>query len=114
MMSNNYVHGSMIRRIKTPEEYIAMVKDLRDDVFDLREAIEYDPEEMSRASIFIGSLEHHVNELYNSFADGSYEFKDEDLPFMAIVKENNHTAVLPMLHLLKEVNRIHRNGLDID
>ena len=55
-----------------------------------------------------------VEELYNSFVDGSYEFKDEDLPFMTIVKENNYTAILPMLHLLKEVNRIHRNGLDID
>jgi len=30
------------------------------------------------------------------------------------VKANNYTAILPMLHLLKEVNRVHRNGLDID
>lgn len=113
-MSNNYVRGSMIRKIKTPEEYVAMVKDLREDVFDLREAIEFDPEEMSRASLIIEPLEKMVEELYNSFADGSYEFKDEDLPFMTIVKENNYTAVLPMLNLLKEVNRIHRNGLDLD
>jgi len=34
--------------------------------------------------------------------------------FISMVKENNYTAILPMLHLLKEVNRIHRNGLDID
>lgn len=113
-MSNNYVSGSMLRKVKTPEEYIELVKQLREDVFDLREAVEYDPEEMSRATILIEPLERIVNELYNSFADGSYEFKDEDLPFMSIVKENNYTAILPMLNLLKEVNRIHRNGLDID
>ncbi len=111
---NNYVGGSMLRKIRTPEEYVAMVKDLREDVFDLREAVEYDPEEMSRASLIIEPLEHMVNELYESFINGSYEFKDEDLPYMKIVKENNYTAILPMLNLLKEVNRIHRNGLDID
>ena len=107
-------HGSMIRKIRTPEEYIDMVKELREDVFDLREAVDYDPDEMGRAALFVEPLEKIVTELYNSFVDGSYEFKDEDLPYMHIVKENNYTAILPMLHLLKEVNRIHRDGLDID
>ncbi len=106
--------GSLIRKVKTPEEFIAMVKELREDVFDLREAVEYDPDEMGRAGLFVEPLETTVEALYQSFVDGSYEFKDEDLPYMQIVKENNHTAILPMLHLLKEVNRVHRNGLDID
>ncbi|MCU7836183.1 MAG: hypothetical protein KZQ83_13155 [gamma proteobacterium symbiont of Taylorina sp.] len=113
-MSNNYVSGSMLRKVKTADQYIAMVKDLREDIFDLREAIEYDPDEMARASLIIEPLEKIINELYHSFEDGSYEFKDEDLPYMKIVQENNYTAILPMLHLLKEVNRVHRNGLDID
>ncbi len=113
-MSFGQVHGSMIRKVKTPEDFISMVKELREDVFDLREACEYDPDEMGRASLFVEPLEQIVEALYQSFVDGSYEFKDEDLPYMRIVKENNHTAVLPMLHLLKEVNRIHREGLDID
>ena len=113
-MSNNQNLGSMLRKVRTAEEYVAMVKDLREDVFDLREAVEYDPEEMGRAAIIIEALEQIVNALYDSFVDGSYEFKDEDLPYMQIVKENNYTAILPMLNLLKEVNRIHRNGLDID
>ncbi len=111
---NNYVSGSMLRKIRTPEDYFALVKDLREDIFDLREAVEYDPEEMSRASLIIEPLEQMVEELYQSFLNGTYEFKDEDLPYMKIVKENNYTAILPMLNLLKEVNRIHRNGLDID
>ncbi len=113
-MSFGNVHGSMLRKIRTPEDFISMVKELREDVFDLREACEYDPDEMGRASLFVEPLEQTVEALYQSFVDGTYEFKDEDLPYMTIVKENNHTAVLPMLHLLKEVNRIHREGLDID
>lgn len=107
-------HGSMIRKIRTPEDFIAMVKELREDVFDLREAVEYDPDEMGRAALFVEPLEQIVEKLYQSFVDGTYEFKDEDLPYMKIVNENNNTAVLPMLVLLKEVNRIHRDGLDID
>ena len=38
-MSNNYVGGSMLRKVKTPEQYIELVKQLREDVFDLREAV---------------------------------------------------------------------------
>jgi hypothetical protein len=33
---------------------------------------------------------------------------------MEIVKNNNHMEFLPMIHALKEINRIHRNGLDVD
>ena len=101
-MLNNQNLGNMLRKVRTAEEYVAMVKDLREDVFDLREAVEYDSEEMGRAAIIIEALEHIVNALYESFVDGSYEFKDEDLPYMQIVKENNYTAILPMLNLLKE------------
>lgn len=107
-------HGSMIRKVRTPEEFIEMVKELREDVFDFREACEYSPDEMGRAGLLVEPLEHIVEALYQSFVDGTYEFKDEDLPYMTIVKENNYTQLLPMLHLLKEVNRIHREGLDID
>ncbi len=109
-----YITGSLIRKIKTPEDYIELVKQLREDVFDLREAVEFDGEEMSKSAAIIETLEHYVNELYQSFQQGSYTFGDEDLAYMEIVKQNNNTTVLPMLNLLKEVNRIHRNGLDID
>ena len=113
-MSFGNVHGSMLRKIRTPEDFIAMVKELREDVFDLREACEFDPDEMGRATLIVEPLERSVEALYQSFVDGTYEFKDEELPYMSIVKENNYTAILPMLHLLKEVNRIHREGLDIN
>ncbi len=106
--------GSLIRKIKTSEDYIRLVESVREDIFDLREAIEYDGDEMARASIFIDPLEKGINELYSSFKEGSYKFEDSDLPFMNIVKENNHIAIMPMINSLKLINRIHREGLDID
>lgn len=106
--------GSLIRKIRTSDDYIELVKAVKEDIFDLREAIEFDGDEMSRASIFVAPLEKAIDNLYDSFKDGSYKFADEDLPFMEIVKNNNHTEILPMLHSLKEINRIHRNGLDVD
>ena len=113
-MSFGNARGSMLRKIKTPEDFINMVKELREDVFDLREAVEYAPDEMGRSGLLVEPLEKIIEKLYQSFVDGTYEFKDEYLPYMSIVRENNHTELLPMLHLLKEVNRIHREGLDID
>ncbi len=107
-------YGSLVRKINTSEDYIALVESVREDIFDLREAIEYDGDEMARASIFIDPLEHGINKLYDSFKDGSYEFADEDLPFMEIVKGNNYMQILPMINSFKLLNRIHREGLDID
>ncbi len=107
-------YGSLIRKIRTPDDYIKLVEEVKEDIFDLREAIEYDGDEMARASIFVDPLEKTINDLYDSFKDGSYKFADEDLPFMEIVKNNNHFEVLPMINSLKEINRIHRNGLDVD
>ncbi|MFK5894917.1 MAG: hypothetical protein QM504_16985 [Pseudomonadota bacterium] len=106
--------GSLIRKIRTSEDYIKLVETVKEDIFDLREAIEFDGDEMSKASIFVDPLERTIDDLYNSFKDGSYKFADEDLPFMDIVKHNNHFEVLPMINSLKEINRIHRNGLDVD
>lgn len=106
--------GSLVRKIRTSDDYIKLVESVKEDIFDLREAIEYDGDEMARASIYVDPLEKTINNLYDSFKDGSYQFVDEDLPFMEIVKNNNHMEVLPMIHALKEINRIHRNGLDVD
>ncbi|MFK5985222.1 MAG: hypothetical protein QM479_07330 [Pseudomonadota bacterium] len=106
--------GSLIRKIKTSEDYIRLVESVREDLFDLRESIEFDGDEMARASLFIDPLESEIEKLYTSFKDGSYQFADEDFPFMEIVKNNNHIAVMPMINSLKLINRIHREGLDID
>ena len=43
--------------------------------------------------------------------DGSYDFADADLPFMAIVDKQNE-QVLPFKRMLRLINLTHRQGLD--
>ncbi len=45
--------------------------------------------------------------------NGSYEFTDNDLPLMEIVKGNDDTF-LPFCDLLSVINDTHRNGLEVD
>ena len=46
-------------------------------------------------------------------ADGSYRFGRTDLPFMRIVKQHTEKD-LPCIRLFYDINRTHREGLDID
>ena len=100
------------KRPKTPEQYVEMIKTALFEVEDLRAAIEYDAEGMTDSIGFIDELEHHVRALYQSLEDGTYEFKDEDLSYMALVREHGLFS-LPFRDLLTIVNDTHRNGLDI-
>jgi len=63
---------------------------------------------MSDSLLFIEELERHVKGLYSSLEDGSYEFADEDLPYMNLVRAHGLIA----LHLLTIINDTHRSGLD--
>jgi len=61
-------------------------------------------------SHFMITLEAHLQSLQQSVADGSYAFADQDLPFMAVLRE--HRAQIPFADSLMLINRIHRDGLD--
>lgn len=102
-----------IARAKTVDEYVEMVRQALDDTFDLRQSIEFDYDEMSEASLFVDELEKHLQDLYESMKDGSYQFATGDLPFMPIV-EKYHQAMLPFKFLLKRINETHLKGLDIE
>ena len=103
----------MIKRPRTPEAYIDFVKQAVFEVEDLRAAIEYDTDGMQESIGYIDELEKHIKSVYNSMADGSYEFQDKDLPFMEIVRQHG-SFELPFRDLLNIINKTHRNGLDID
>ena len=60
---------------------------------------------------FIDELERHIKALYGSLEDGSYEFSDEDLPYMNLVRVQG-LVTLPFRDLLTIINDTHRNGLD--
>ncbi len=102
----------MIKRPRTPETYIEMVKQAVFEVEDMRAAIEYDADGMMDSTGFIDELEKHIMAVYHSMAEGTYEFEDKDLPFMAIAAQHG-SLVLPFRDLLNIINKTHRNGLDV-
>lgn len=103
----------MITRPKTPEAYIELVRQALFEVEELRYAVEFDMDSMGDALGFLDELEARVRELWNSMESGTYQFADEDLPFMKLV-ERQPDRVLPFKYLLRQINATHRQGLDVE
>jgi hypothetical protein len=104
------MNNAKIVRARTSDEYVQMIEQALDDVWDLHQSIEYDEDYMSVAREYIGPLEHSLKALYQSMKDGKYEFATGDLPFMEIVGKY-HDAELPFKFLLKRINETHMKGL---
>jgi hypothetical protein len=100
-----------MQRPRTSEDYVELVRQSLLEVEELRQAAEYDTDEMSAALGFLDPLEADLRALYASMEDGSYDFADADLPFMAIVDKQNE-RVLPFKRMLRLINLTHRQGLD--
>lgn len=103
----------MIKRPKTVDQYVELVKQAVFEVEELRMATEYDLEQMGGVMTFLDNLEEQVKGLWDSMVQGTYEFGDEDLPFMRIVNTADD-RLLPFKFLLRVINETHRKGLDVD
>lgn len=90
-----------------------MVKEALAEIQDLRDAIEFDEDEMSAAIGFVDRLDAEVRKLYDRMLEGRYRFENEDLPFMPIIADES-THFLPFKELLETLNRTHREGLETD
>ena len=108
-----FISNHKIARARTIDEYVNLVQQAIDDTFDLKQAIEFDADEMSGAVNFVDQLDSQLKALYESMKDGSYQFATGDLPFVEIM-EKQHAAMLPFKYLLKRINETHMKGLDID
>ncbi len=106
------MNNTKIVRARSSDEYVQMIEQALDDVWDLHQSIEYDEDYMAVAREFIGPLENSLKDLYQSMKDGKYEFATGDLPFMEIV-EKYHDAELPFKFLLKRINETHMKGLQV-
>jgi hypothetical protein len=106
------MNNTKIVRARSSDEYVQMIEQALDDVWDLHQSIEYDEDYMAIAREFIGPLESSLKDLYQSMKDGKYEFATGDLPFMEIV-DKYHDADLPFKFLLKRINETHMKGLQI-
>ena len=102
----------MIKRPKTVNEYVSLVDQALDEIFELRAAAEYDADSMGSLP-FLDDLEEGVRRLKRSMEQGDYQFANEDLPFMGIV-EKADDRLLPFKFLFHMINETHRKGLDVD
>lgn len=99
-----------MKRATTMDEYQTMVDEALAEIQDLKDAIEFDEDEMSAAAGFVDRLDGEVRRLRERMADGSYQFGNEDLSFMPIIADES-THFLPFKELLETINRTHREGL---
>jgi len=102
-----------MKRPKTVEEYVTLVKQAVFEVDDLLAAYEYDSEGMGNVSKFLGELAAHVKNLHQQMVNGTYQFANGELPFMNIVRAQGDN-VLPFKSLLLIINETHEKGLDVD
>ena len=63
------MNNTKIPRARSSEEYVSMIEQALDDVWDLHQSIEYDEEFMADAREFIGSLESSLKDLHQSMKD---------------------------------------------
>lgn len=102
-----------MKRPKTVEQYVELVKQALFEVEDMRAAIEYDMEGMGQIPEFIEQLEAQVGHLREQMVAGTYQFATGDLAFMGLVKAKDETQ-LPCRQLLILINETHLHGLDVD
>ncbi len=100
-------------RARTIDEYIRLIEEAIYETEELRIAAEYDMESMGGVAGFVDELERALRMIYNSMKEGSYQFENKDLPYMALVNKLSD-KVLPFKHLLNVINETHRQGLDAD
>ena len=100
-------------RARTTEEYVNMIEQAIDDTFDLRQAFEFDGDDLGDVSKFVDQLESNLKDMYQSMKDGSYQFSTGNLPFMTIV-DGYHESMIPFKYLLLRINATHMKGLEVD
>lgn len=102
-----------VRRPKTADDYIDLIKNARFEVDELRASLEYDLEGLGGDALKVAEeLDVHISDIYKSMQDGSYEFEDKDLPFMTLVRSVDSYS-LPFKDLLNIINETHRKGLAV-
>ncbi|MDH5612038.1 MAG: general secretion pathway protein GspF [Gammaproteobacteria bacterium] len=101
-----------IVRARSSNEYVSLIEQALDDIWDIRQSIEFDGEGIVEMGTFINELEITLKEIYQSMKDGTYEFATGDFPFMAAL-DNYHASMLPFRFLLVRINETHMKGLEI-
>ena len=100
-----------MRRARTVDEYVAMIKDAIYEVDEMRASIEYDEEYMSPSSKIIDELESSLREMMDVMQNGTYNWRTGDLKYIPIIKDLDE-RVVPFRSLLLRINDTHKHGLE--
>ena len=99
-------------RPKTAEEYAKMVEQAIIEVEEAIACMEFEMENEGGSHGYLDPLLQQLSDLRARMADGSYTFRNEDMPFMPLVIQMG--SMLPFGHLLSVINQTHRYGLNIE
>ncbi len=101
-----------MKRPKTMARYADLVEQALIEVDEMRHVIEYETDG-GASTEFLDPLEADLNRLKDAMATDTYDFRDEDLPFMAAMS-GKRLEELPFRDLLDVINWTHRSGLESD
>ncbi len=102
-----------MRRAKTVQEYVELVKDALYEISEVRAAIEFDEEGMGESPRYINDIESCLKKIFEDMQNGDYIWNTGDLPFIAVIRELDE-GVVPFKSLLIRINDTHKNGLEPD
>lgn len=100
-----------MRRARTIDEYVAMVRDAIYEVEEMRAAIEYDEEYMADSSKIIDELQSSLKEIMDAMQEGTYSWRGGDLRYIPMIKDLDE-RVVPFRSLLLRINDTHKHGLE--
>lgn len=97
-------------RARSQEEYIYLINQALDEIFDLRAAIEYDEEFMGDAAMIVEPLNEGLTRLLDAVKSGEYRIGEgDDLEFLHVLKNTDHRAI-PFWSVLKLILDTHTEG----
>lgn len=102
-----------MKRARTVDEYVRLVKDALYEVEDMKAAIEFDEESMGSASRVIDDIHDSLKQMIVDMQEGNYHWRTGDLSFISIIRDMDE-QVIPFRSLLIRINDTHKNGLEPD
>ena len=102
-----------MRRARTVEEYVALIKDALYEIEDMRAAIEYDEEGMGATMPYIEDIEISLKKIFTDMESGDYCWNTGDLSYVATIRDLDE-SVLPFRQLLIRINETHKLGLETE
>lgn len=102
-----------MRRARTVQEYVELIREAIYEVEEVRAAIEFDEEGMGETPRYIDDIESCLKTIFEQMKSGDYCWNTGDLPFIPAIRELDD-GVIPFRPLLFRINDTHKNGLETD